>query len=193
MHYYSVDYDRKLIYFILASISIFVTAVINHFFNLNNFPLSVTGFTVFGLIFLCFDKFVWKWKILYKMGIVRTPNLTGKWEGIFSSSYHDFKEEMPACINIKQTWTSIFISGKFNQSKSYSISANLDTNKGARIVLRYVYMNQNNLIKSEGTMNNHSGLTTLEFFLQEGCAEGKYYNEPPQNINYGILELKKEE
>ncbi|MCO0597278.1 hypothetical protein NGI46_07320 [Peribacillus butanolivorans] len=191
MHQYSVDYDRKLIYFLLVSISISITSLINYVFTVSHIVISVTSFTIFGLIFLLFDKFFWKWRVLHKLGIVKTPNLIGMWEGVLSSSYHEFKEEMPACIVIKQTWTHIFVSGNFNQSKSYSISANLETNNGARTILRYVYMNQNNLAKSDGTMSSHSGITTLEFSLEEGVTEGKYYNEQPQNVNYGVLHLKK--
>lgn len=191
MHQYSVDYDRKLLYFSLVIISISITSLINYIFTVSHIVLSVTGFTVFGLIFLLFDKFLWKIDILFKLGIIKTPNLNGTWEGTLSSSYHEFKSELPACIVIKQTWTHICISGNFNQSKSYSISANLETNNGARTVLRYVYMNKNNLAKSEGTMSTHSGITTLEFSLDEGTVEGKYYNEPPQNVNYGVLQLKK--
>lgn len=191
MHQYSVDYDRKIIYFTLVVISISLTSLINLIFTFSHFGMSVTGFTIFGLVFVVFDKFLWKWRFLFKLGIVKTPNISGKWEGNLSSSYHDFKEEMPACIVIKQTWSSILISGNFNQSKSYSISANLETNNGGRTVLRYVYTNENNLAKSNGTMSSHSGLTTLEFTLNEGITEGKYYNEPPQNVNYGTLHLTK--
>jgi hypothetical protein len=192
MHYYSVDYDRKLIYFLLVSVSITLTSFINYFLNLNQIALSVTGFTIFGLVFLAFDKFIWKLKFLYKFGIVKTPNFTGSWVGTITSSYHNFKEEIPAGIFINQTWTSIYISGHFNQSKSYSISANLETNNGGRTILRYVYMNVNNPAKSDGTMSCHSGITTLEFNFKDGYAEGKYYNEPPQNVNYGVLQLYKE-
>lgn len=40
-------------------------------------------------------------------------------------------------------------------------------------------------------MCEYSGITKLEFDLQNGASEGKYYNEPPQNKNYGVLKLKK--
>lgn len=193
MHQFSVDYDRKLIYFLLVSVSVALTSTINYFFNINGIVLSVTGFSIFGLVFLLFDKFIWKWSLLYRLGIIKTPNLNGIWEGTFSSSYHDFKTEMPACIEIKQTWTQICILGKFNQSKSYSISANLEVNNGARIVLRYVYQNKNRVVKSKGTMGPHSGITTLDFCLNgKGSSEGKYYNEPPQNVNFGELRLKRQ-
>lgn len=192
MHQYSVDYDRKLIYFLLVSFSVALTSIINYFFNISGIVLSVTGFTIFGLVFLLFDNFFWKWSLFYKLGIIKTPNLNGIWEGTLSSSYHNFDTQMPAYIEIKQTWTQICILGNFNQSKSYSISANLEVNNGARIVLRYVYQNKNRMNKSKGTMGPHSGITTLDFCLNDGLAEGKYYNEPPQNVNYGELRLNKQ-
>lgn len=189
MHQYSVDYDRKTIYFLLVTVSILITSGINSFFSLNNIHISITCFSIFGVLFVCFDKWIWKWKILHTLGIVKTPNLSGTWKGSLFSSYHKFEKALPAEIHIKQTWTQICISGNFNQSKSYSISANIETNNGARTILRYVYMNKNNLAKSEGTMNSHSGLTALEFTLKENSTEGKYYNEPPDNVNYGELQL----
>ncbi|MFZ0576788.1 MAG: hypothetical protein WAM41_04695, partial [Psychrobacillus psychrotolerans] len=128
MHQYSVDYDRKLIYFALVSFSVALTSIIKIFFNINGINISVTGFTIFGLVFLLFDKVMWKCSFFYKLGLIKTPNLNGIWEGTFSSSYHDFNSQMPACIEIKQTWTQICISGKFNQSRSYSNSANLEVN-----------------------------------------------------------------
>jgi len=56
---------------------------------------------------------------------------------------------MAACVEIKQTWTQICIFGNFNQSRSYSISANLEVNNGARIVLSYGYLNKNSMTKSK--------------------------------------------
>ncbi|MCK1987178.1 hypothetical protein MPH48_03570 [Lysinibacillus fusiformis] len=191
MHQYSVDYDRKTVYFLLAFVSILGTKIVNKILVLENIELTITGLTIFGLLFLLFDKFLWKIRLLYYLGLVKTPNLNGVWKGQLKSSYDDFKDEIDACIQIKQTWTKIIIFGKFNQSKSYSISANLETNNGARVVLRYVFKNKNNLANTPKTMMNHSGITTLEF--EENDAEGKYYNEPPQNKNYGILLLNKEE
>ncbi len=51
---------------------------------------------------------------------------------------------------------------------------------------------KNRIVKSEGTMGPNSGITALDFYLNEGSSEGKYYNEPPQKVNYGELSLKRQ-
>ena len=90
---------------------------------------------------LLFDKFIWKWKILHKLGIIKIPNLNGKWKGNFQSSYHDFKENLPVILIIEQSWSKICIKGKFNHSKSSSDTTSIKVNLGKEIMLHYSYYN----------------------------------------------------
>lgn len=97
MHQYSVDYDRKIIYFGLAFISIALTTGINKLLQFNNFSIAVTGFTIFGLVFLLFDNWLWKIPYLHKLGLVKTPNLNGTWKG----------ELFLLIIILKQQWMRV--------------------------------------------------------------------------------------
>ena len=33
--------------------------------------ISITTISIFGILYSLFDKFIWKWKILHKLGIIK--------------------------------------------------------------------------------------------------------------------------
>lgn len=84
MHEYTViGHDRKKIYYSLAFLSGVLSPVIvswmKQVLNLITIQLiAPSGLAIFGLLFLLFDCFVWKWNLLYKTGIIKIPNLGGQ-------------------------------------------------------------------------------------------------------------------
>lgn len=196
LHEYSIDVDKNKVYFILAVISIFGSMIIAFLLNclINVMPfieltVSIAAFSVFGILYKLFNKYIWKWKWVKKFGIENTPNLNGTWEGELQSSYFDFKISQPATLVIEQTWTQICIKGEFNKSSSSSDTASLKINSGGGIKLLYSYYNDKAPeFYQEGT-SNHRGYANLEII--ENVAKGNYFNDPTNNSNHGKLKLEK--
>ncbi|GEL76666.1 Cap15 family CBASS effector [Tenuibacillus multivorans] len=196
MHEYSIDIERNKIFFGLAAISIIISGLVSSFINaiiltipFIEFTVSIAAMGLFGILYSLFDKFIWKWKLLKKIGLVQTPNLNGTWKGEFSSSYYDFQESFPAVLIIEQTWSKVCIRGKFNYSKSSSYTASLKVNDGGGINLFYSYYNDKDPEHYKKGMSNHRGYGRLQII--DDSMTGYYFNDPTNNKNHGKLILSK--
>ncbi|MBV5222523.1 Cap15 family CBASS effector [Staphylococcus hominis] len=196
MHEYSVDIkDHKIIYY-LSIASFFLSSFLSYFLNLlitkspwNVISVSLTAMGVFTCLYALFDKHIWKWKILKKLGIIKNPNLNGVWEGVFLSSYHEFNSELPISLTIVQTWSKISIRGTFNHSDSFSNTASIKVNLGNEISLFYSYYNDKKPEYYNLGTSNHRGYANLK--IKGDLMEGKYFNDPTNNQNWGKMKLKK--
>lgn len=196
MHEYSIDVEHSKILFYLSALSIILSGIITTLLNVFigripfiEFTVSITAIGIFGILYSLFNIFIWKWKILRKIGIVQIPNLNGEWEGEFCSSYHNFEESLPVVLVIEQTWSKICIRGKFNHSKSSSNTASLKINDGGGIKLLYSYYNDKDPRYYKKGTSNHRGYTSLE--INDDSMEGNYFNDPTNNKNHGKLTLLK--
>lgn len=198
MHEYSIDTERNKILFVMALISITIsglaTSLINKWIQaipFIEFTVSIASMAVFGLIYTLFDKFFWKWKWLKKFGIVQTPNLNGTWEGECRSSFYEFENPFIASLSIEQTWSKICISGQFNYSKSSSYTASIKVQDGGGTKLFYSYKNDKNPEHYQKSISDHKGYGRLTINELNGTLEGSYFNDPSNNSNHGILNLKR--
>ncbi len=148
---------------------------------------SIMG--VYALLFFLFDRYLWKFKIFKKFGIIIGDDLNGKWVGIIKSSYDNFQNDIRAELNIIQTATSIKIHGKFNQSKSVSVHENFGQSEiDNQTALYYFYRNEPQYDAVE-TMAIHEGSVKLVFDPVEKTLTGSYYSGRDRN-NYGTIEVK---
>jgi len=193
MHSYSIDTEeRKNFIFYLALFSILLSWV---FFKiLNNckitFPWWVESPSVlffYGLIFIIFDK--WCWKFFKKIGIIKTPNLYGEWEGYLKSSFNKHSSEIKATLKIIQTWTKIKISLTTEQSISQSKTASFLINNHEEKYLYYQYINEPRQYANK-KMHIHYGTTKLYLDKKESILNGEYYSGRDRR-NFGILYFKK--
>ena len=195
MHEYSVDIKNHKIIFYL-SITSFFSSFLSYLVNLiitkspwNVISVSFTAMGVFGCLYALFDKYIWKWKILKKLGIIKNPNLNSVWEGIFLSSYHGFNRELPISLTIVQTWSKISIQGTFDHSDSFSNTASIKVNLGNEIRLFYSYYNDKKPEYYNLGTSIHRGYANLK--IKGDLMEGKYFNDPTNNQNWGKMKLKK--
>jgi hypothetical protein len=193
MHDYSIDSnERLLIPFYLAILSILVMGGVQTLLNCIQFSLPwwVDGISVFGfygLFLLIFDRFVWKWKFLRTLNIIKTPNLSGKYEGTLLSSYSDFKTPIPLNVEVLQTWTKINIIWRTATSSSKSLVASIIV-QNEPPVLTYQFLNQPFQTTPE-TMHEHRGTTTAEIGKDETLEGGCYSNRDRKTS--GQFSLKK--
>lgn len=196
MHEYSIDVDNKKIYFWLAIlsflVSMLITIIVNYFINITHFievTVSISSLSLFGIFYTLFDKYIWKWKWLTRIGIVTTPNLNGIWKGELYSSYFNFTKRQDASLIIEQNWSKIFIKGEFNQSTSSSDTTSLKVNSGGSVKLLYSYYNDKHPEYFQQNNSNHRGYANLE--ISDNVIKGNYFNDPTNNPNHGKLHLKK--
>lgn len=196
MHEYSIDVKNNKVIFYLSVISLFISSVLTTSINLLivKIPyiegaISITAISIFGVLYSLFDKFIWKWEILNKLGITKIPNLNGKWEGQFQSSYHEFKKDLPVTLVIEQSWSRICIKGKFNHSNSSSNTASIKANLGKEVKLLYSYYNDKKTEYHKMGTSNHRGYANLK--INGKSMEGNYFNDPANNKNWGKMKLEK--
>lgn len=108
MHTYSVWTDEhKMVLFGLAIVSVAAASAAH--FVCSFIPGTVaapSAFAIYGMLFLCFDHKLWKWKLFRNIGLIRTPNFNGEWDGEFESSLTPEKK-LSGTLVIHQTWTKM--------------------------------------------------------------------------------------
>lgn len=89
-----------------------------------------------------FIKYFWRYKLFYPW-LVQVPNLSGKWEGTLRSSWgNSARNAIPIEVTIEQTFLSIQVRFRTEESRNYSMGAsfNVDKDRGQQ-ELFYSYLN----------------------------------------------------
>lgn len=198
MHEYSISHhDRKNAYYFIAILSgglgVLITYIIGAFQNTYGFAIvAPSGLIVFGLLFLIFDHFVWRWPFLYQLGIVKIPNLNGVWDALITSS-ESTDGGIEAEINIHQTYSRIRIRLETNQSHSLSQMAAFEMADPAFFNLRYEYSAEYQRDQNAKILR-HYGVTCLRLkstnhdFSRQQCAT--YYTEQGRDSHGTIIVSK---
>lgn len=197
-HSYSTDsVERRRIPFFLAAAAIASSYAV--FYCLNRFnvnlqwwvalPIDTMGF--YGLYYLLFDKIIWKWRALYRLGIICIPDLNGMREGEIHSSHRvDGAEDgirIPISVEIHQTWTEILLAGTTERSKSCSLWAALMTEHPK--ALNYEYRNEP-MAGAVDSMHTHRGTAELRIGSDRQSLEGEYYSGRDRQ-NVGTISLQR--
>lgn len=119
----------------------------------------------------------WAFSPLHKLGWVRIPDLSGRWEGTLKSSHDDMGREYPCQIVIHQTWTRIAVVLTTDASRSENLVAGVLINGTDDALLVYEFENRPRM-DAPKSMEIHMGHATLR--LERGAnAEllvGEYYS-----------------
>ncbi|MFH2069117.1 MAG: hypothetical protein ABII89_06635 [Candidatus Omnitrophota bacterium] len=189
MHAYSVDTDeRKSILLVLAIISIvfswcFYKLLSNYKISLPWWIENPSVLFFYGLFFIIFDK--WLWKYFRKIKLVKIPNLNGEWKGNLKSSFDNHSSEVKSTLRIFQTWTKIKILLNTGQSSSHSeaVSIVIDAPEGKYLSYQYINEPKSNAVK---TMSIHRGTVRLVFDEKKDVLQGEYYSGRDRQ-NFGSL------
>ncbi|BAY94371.1 MULTISPECIES: Cap15 family cyclic dinucleotide receptor domain-containing protein [unclassified Tolypothrix] len=197
MHEYTViSHDRKKIYYSLAFLSGGLSPVlvgwVSQASNLISIPLiAPSSLAIFGLLFLLFDHFLWKWSLFYKTGIIKIPNLSGKWNGYIISSKQP-QQKIPATITIYQTYSNIRIRLETPHAKSISLMAAFEMVDPACFHLNYEYLSEYR--SPQGVISRHYGVTRLDIKIDDDKVDkeqrGYYYTEKERDA-YGEIYFEK--
>ncbi|MBP0016384.1 MAG: hypothetical protein J7647_02365 [Cyanobacteria bacterium SBLK] len=197
MHEYTVlGHDRKKIYYSLAFLSGGLSPVIAGWIgkvsNFTSVPLiAPSGLAIFGLLFLIFDHFLWKWSLFYKIGIVKIPNLSGMWTGHIISSKKT-QQKIPTQVTIYQTYSNIRIRLNTPSAQSISLMAAFEMVDPACFHLSYEYLSE--FRDPQGDIRRHYGVTRLNIKTNDDKVdrehEGYYYTEKSRD-SYGTIIIEK--
>ena len=179
MHGYSTDSgERRIVPLLLASVAIALAWLSSKGLALIHLSLpwwmdapSTLGF--YGVLYALFDKILWRNRLMRRLGLVRVPNLTGRWRGYLLSSFDGHLMRHHLMINIFQSWTQITVFLSTESSISCSCAAVIQVDDPDGLSLTYQYKNQP-LADAMRTMHMHYGTAMLK--LSDGQnLTGDYY------------------
>ena len=135
---------------------------------------STMGF--YGVLFGLFDNWLWRLPHLRLLGLIKVPDLTGRWTGYVTSSFDQHAERREVAVEISQTWTRLAIRLRSKESRSNSIVASVLTEshaEGCQVV--YKFRNEP-IVGAEKEMEAHQGTATLYVERDGAALEGDYYS-----------------
>jgi hypothetical protein len=134
---------------------------------------SVMG--MYGILHTAFDRHIWKWSILRRLGLVIVPDLSGKWKVRINSSHS--AADIDADISIHQSWKGMHVRLETEQSRSTSQIAMVLTSDPNEYILLYEYLNSPKQ-GAVATMHMHRGNVEVRFprVASIVSGNGEYYS-----------------
>jgi len=179
MHGCSTDSDeRRVIPLLLASLAIGLAWLSSKLLAVIRFSVpwwadAPSSMAYYGALYALFDKYLWRNGVVSKLGLVRIPNLAGRWRGYLISSFDGHAKRHDLMINIFQSWTQITVFLTTATSMSRSCAAMIQVDDPEGVALIYQYQNQP-LADAMKTMHMHYGTAMLRV-SDGGCLVGDYY------------------
>src|ERR1700682_2257136 len=179
MHGYSTDSgERRAVPLLLASLAIALAWLSSRILALMHLSLpwwldapSTLGF--YGALYALFDRNLWRNRFVRKLGLVRVPNLAGRWRGYLITSFDGHVKHHDLMINIFQSWTQIAVFLTTKTSISRSCTAVIKVDDPAGLSLPYQSQNQP-LANAMRTMHMHYGTAMLRL-SDDDTLTGDYY------------------
>jgi hypothetical protein len=144
---------------------------------------------IYGMIYGAFSRWIWRVPLLRQAGIVKIPNLNGRYEGWLTSSYDQHAERHSCRLEISQTWTSILIRGRFEKSDSSNLVTGISVEDTNQPRLTYEYWN-NPKGDAVATMQSHPGTVWFDVDAADGMLKGSYYTGRGRET-FGRMELER--
>jgi hypothetical protein len=195
MHPYATNLsERRTIPLYIAGFAFFVawgiSTVMSTYQWQPPFWLSVPGAAgIYGLGYELFKHRLWRVKILRVLCRVRTPDISGHWQGVVKTSFDKHAEQHSVSVEIGQTWTDLSIRLRSSYSQSWSLIGAITVDD--QNVLTYEYMNEP-IPGAVATMNAHRGTARLVISADGNQLEGEYYSGRGRE-NQGVLILGRQD
>lgn len=205
MHAYSIDKDiRGKVIIILFGISIFISIILKYVLRvpiefigenirkvelfeilyqigsvLDIFCDILSAPAIYAILYLLFDKKLWKTK--YMLKILGIPNLNGEWTGKANSSLGNTEYTMN--LKVEQTWSKISFIATFpdTNSKSESNCASFFVEANGDKKIGFGFVNRSREINSQ----QYDGYNILELD-SENVISGRYFNNRDNSL-FGIV------
>lgn len=158
--------------------------------NLPPIVLSWVGAgAVYAVLYWLFDRHMWKLPAL--SGVLRVPNLSGKWrcDGQTINPDKTAGYTWQGEVTIIQIWDRLRVRLRTAQSGSNSIAAALVYEEADGFRLMYNYINEPNIDQPE--LAAHRGFADLTFAKNLQTADGEYFNGHGR-FTFGTMHLSRE-
>ncbi len=146
--------------------------------------MRLSGFAVMvvSLLLYFFDKFLWKFPIIYRFA--KRPVLHGTWKGTFESDYEypqTGKREGPteAYLAVRQTYSSLHVRFITRRSASESMACELKTKSDGRYEIYAVYENRPPLLAQQASPVHRGGLILDVAGDPAHALTGSYWTDRP--------------
>lgn len=198
MHPYSIDNnDHFRILWVVVPLAI-ITAWLVHKFVLPFIPsyqeyrwLITAPTSALALLFIYYkwmEKYLW-YRMKHWFGLVKTPNLSGTYQGMLRSSRDDFESETEITVKIEQTLRRILLTLSTSTSSSRSEMAAILPDEPDGRMLIYSFVNDHKKV-SKPDMEYHRGMGKLTFREEAQSLSGTYFTSPERGY-HGEIYLKK--
>jgi|SRR5215470_4016455 len=179
MHGYSTDSDeRRIVPLLLACVAIALAWISSKVLAAIHFSVpwwmdAPSLMAIYGVLYALFDRYLWRNRLVSKLGLVKIPNLSGRWHGYLISSFDGHVKRHNLMVNVFQSWTEITVFLTTATSISRSCAAVIQVGDPEGVALIYQYQNQP-LANAERTMHMHYGTAMLRV-TSDVCLVGDYY------------------
>ena len=166
MHGYSTDSDeRRVVPLFLAALAIALAWISSKLLVVIHLSVpwwadAPSSMAFYAALYALFDRRLWRYSLVRKLGLVKTPNLTGSWTGYLTSSFDNHAKRRILNLQIFQSWTQISIFLSTATSVSRSCVAVIQISDPEGVALIYQYENQP-LADATRTMHMHYGTAML--------------------------------
>jgi SMODS-associating 2TM, beta-strand rich effector domain len=166
MHGYSTDSDEKrIVTLYLAGLAIALAWASSNVLAFAHFSMpwwmdAPSSMFFYGALYALFDRHLWRSRLIHKLGLVKTPNLAGRWQGYLTSSFDHHAKRYDLCVQIVQSWTQISVLLSTATSASRSCVAVIQVADPEGVALIYQYENQP-VADATSTMHMHYGTAML--------------------------------
>lgn len=142
---------------------------------------SLSTAILFLACYFLFDKWIWKWSLLFRF--LKYPDISGEWDCFGKSSYQELNNELKksddtewyAKVLIVQTWDKLRIKMESEFSTSESTSAAIIYDEIDSYKILYSYRNDPKDPDNK-EMRTHFGFVELQLDKNSKRASAKYYN-----------------
>lgn len=147
--------------------------------------------TFYALLYLTFNRWIWRWTLFRRIGLVSIPDLNGSWRGEMCSSFHNFEQQIAFQASIGQSWSKMVVRFSTGQSASHSETASFILNAGTGPTLSYTYLNRPRA-SEDPNLEMHQGTAVLIMRSLGPSArmEGEYYSSRGR-ANHGDIWMER--
>src|SRR6202521_1343269 len=148
MHGYSTDSnERRVVPLLLALLAVALAWASSKFLAAAQLSMpwwvdAPSSMAFYGGVFALFERNLWGNSFVHKLGLVRIPDLTGRWRGYLLTSFDGHAKQHELMIHVFQSWTQItvYLTTPTSMSRSSTAVIQVDDPEGAALI--YQYQNQ---------------------------------------------------
>lgn len=180
MHPYATDStERKLVPFLLAALAIAGAWLIGPALAWSHLRMpwwlqAPSALGLYGALYGAFDRKLWYRAFFRRTGIIKVPDLRGRWHGRITTSFDEHATQHEVDVSIFQTWTRLVVELDGKDSRSHSLVAGLVVEDNPVPILSYQYLNEPGP-SAKSTMVIHYG-TVLLRLIDATSLQGEYYS-----------------